>query len=348
MVKRNKFKHLLLIRLSAMGDVAMVPHAIRALRESYPDLKISILTRKAFRPMFDGLDVEFIKLDLLESHTGMVGIRRLAREISNLGVDCVADLHNVLRTKLLRMFLKIEGIDSKMLNKGRFFKWMRLDGGCGDETVALPHMVTRYCDVLRELGFDIKNPGPAPKIFRENPLPIEKGEEKWIGVAPFSAHKGKIYPLDLMRDVIAQLSARFDKVFVHSGGGKELEFAEEMQSRHPNVLAVFSKVTLGEEINLISNLDCIVSMDSFAMHVASLVATPVVSVWGATHPMLGFSGYMTPVNSWVQVEGLKCRPCSVYGSKPCRYGDYNCMRAIEPINITEHVEYLVSQNQIVE
>ncbi|MFI3327788.1 MAG: glycosyltransferase family 9 protein [Rikenellaceae bacterium] len=339
MVKKNKFKHLLIIRLSAMGDVAMVPHAIRALRENYPNLRISILTRKAFQPMFDGLDVEFVKLDLLESHTGLVGIRRLAREISNLSVDCVADLHNVLRTKLLRTFLKIEGIDSKSLDKGRMHKWMRLDGGCGGETISLPHMVTRYCNVLRELGFDVEDPGPAPKMPRKNPMPFEKGDEKWVGVAPFSAHRGKIYPIDLMRDVIAQLSARYNRVFVHTGGGAELEFAEEMQSKHPNVHAIFSKVTLGQEIDLISNLDCMVSMDSFAMHVASLVATPVVSVWGATHPMLGFAGYMTPKESFVQAEWMTCRPCSVYGSKPCKFHDYRCMRAIEPIEITERVEY---------
>ncbi len=343
MVKKSRLKHLLIIRLSAMGDVAMVPHAIRALKEHYPKLRISVLTRTAFQSMFDGLDVEFVKLDLMEQHTGMIGIRRLAREISNLSVDCVADLHNVLRTKLLRTFLKIEGINSKALDKGRFHKWFRLDGGCGDETVALPHMVERYCDVLRELGFEIENPGPAPKVVRPNPMPFKKGDEKWVGVAPFSAHRGKIYPIDLMRDVIAQLSARYNRVFVHTGGGDELAFAEEMQSKHPNVIAVYTKVSLSEEIALISNFDCMVTMDSFAMHVASLVATPVVSVWGATHPMLGFAGYMTPPESCVQATWLKCRPCSVYGSKPCKYNDYQCMRAIEPIEITERVEYFTNK-----
>lgn len=343
MAKKSNIKHLLVIRLSAMGDVAMVPHALRALRENYPDLKISVLTRPLFEPLFDGLGVEIIPIDPKGRHKGFSGLRLLAREISALGVDCVADLHDVLRTKVLTTLLRLcHNIPSRTIRKGRFSKWMRMDGGCKEVTKPLKHTVIRYCDVLRSLGFKFDDPKAAVKKDRPNPMSFEKGDERWIGIAPFSVHEGKCYPLHLVRNVIARLSTKYDRVFVHSGPGAELKFAEKMEREHANVVAVFPKVNLAQEIDLISNLDCLISMDSFAMHVGALVATPVVSVWGATHPMLGFSGYMSDTKQYVQLE-LPCRPCSAYGNKRCRMGDHHCLHDIEPSTIMERVATIIEE-----
>lgn len=337
MAKKSNIKHLLVVRLSAMGDVAMVPHALRALRVNYPDLKISVLTRKLFTPLFDGLGVDIITIDTDGKHKDFAGLRALAREIKESGVDCVADMHNVLRTKMLRSLLSLfHGIPSAVIRKGHVSKWMRMDGGCGKVTKPLKHTVIRYCDVLRKLGFEFEDPTPAVKVERKNPMPFEKGSERWIGVAPFSIHEGKRYPLHLVRNMVAQLASKYDKVFIHSGPGDELRFAEKLEEEHANVYAVFSRVKLAQEIDLISNLDCMVSMDSFALHVAALVATPVVSIWGATHPMLGFSGYLTDPEGVVQLD-LPCRPCSTYGNKRCRMGDYQCMNEIDPATVVERV-----------
>ncbi len=336
MPRKNRSKHLLVIRLSAMGDVAMVPHSLMALRRENPDLRISVLTKELFRPLFEGLGVEVIPVDLQGRHKGISGMRRLAGELSDMGVDCVADMHNVLRSRMLTFFMLLRAIPSDSLYKGRFRKWMRMDGGCSSSTQPMKHTVLRYCDVLRRLGFKLDNPLPPERQIRVNPMPYEKGSERWIGVAPFSAHRGKCYPLHHVREVIAELSSRYDRVFVHSGGGDELKFAQEMESKYTNVFAVFGAVKFAQEIDLIANLDCLITMDSFAMHVASLMATPVVSVWGATHPMLGFNGYGSDPKGVVQLE-LQCRPCSTYGNKRCRFGDYHCMEDIAPSQVVERV-----------
>lgn len=341
MPKKSNIKHLLVIRLSAMGDVAMVPHALRALRENYPDLKISVLTRPLFTPLFDGLNVEIIPIDTKEKHKGTAGIFRLAHEIADMGVDAVADLHSVLRTRMLTSFLRLfHGVKCNTILKGRVSKWMRMDGGCSAVTKALKHTVERYCDVLLRLGFKFEYPDAAVKRDRPNPMPFEKGGERWIGIAPFSVHEGKRYPLHLVRVVVAKLAAQYDRVFIHSGGGDELAFAEELEREYSNVVAVFSKVKLAQEIDLISKLDCLISMDSFAMHMGSLVATPVVSVWGATHPMLGFSGYKCDPRGVVQLD-LPCRPCSTYGNKRCRMGDHHCLHDIDPQTVVDRVAELL-------
>ncbi len=314
----------------------MVAHVIRALRESHPDLRISMLTSTPFHPLFNGLGVELITLDLKDRHKGFKGKMRLAKEISERGVDCVADLHGVGITVLISTLLRLRGISLKKINKGRFSKWMRMDGGCSDVTKPLKHTVVRYCDVVRRLGFKFEDPRPAVWVPRPNPLPFEKGDERWIGVAPFSAHEGKSYPKPLMQEVIVELSKIYDRVFIHSGGGTELSFAKDMEKLCPNVMAVFGAISLSEEIDLIANLDCVISMDSFIMHVASLTATPVVSVWGATHPSLGFSGYGCGTEGYVQ-QDLVCRPCSTFGNKHCRFGDYHCLADIPPSQIIEQV-----------
>ena len=338
----RRSSHILLIRLSAMGDVAMVTHVVRALRTIYPDVRISILTRERFQPIFEGLDVEFISLDLESRHNGISGMRRLAKDIANLDVDYVVDLHDTIRTKLFRAFMKLRGIKVAHLLKGRVKKWMRMDGGCNHAT-PLRHTVLNYCDVVRSLGFEFADPAPATKEARPNPMMFEKGEQKWIGIAPFAAHEGKIYPIKYMGTVVEELSRRYDRIFLHSGPGSELDYAEQMEREYPNVTAVFGRLTIKEEIDLISNEDCIVTMDSFAMHVGSMVATPVVSVWGATHPSLGFSGYGGGDIGFVQLTNLTCRPCSTYGKKECRFGDYNCLNEINPMEIVERVDLIMKR-----
>ena len=76
-----------------------------------------------------------------------------------------------------------------------------------------------------------------------------------------------------------------------------------------------------------SHLDVMLSMDSANMHLASLTGIPVVSVWGATHPMAGFLGYNQDPENVIQID-LECRPCSIYGNKPCQRGDYACLQNI--------------------
>lgn len=331
-------RHLLVMRSSAMGDVAMLPHALRALKEAYPDVKITVVTRKLFRPFFEGIDVDFLFIDTKGEHKGIRGVLRLAREARRLGVDAMADVHDVLRSQLFRLSMQLHGVRVRSIRKGRLAKWFRM-GGSADCVEPLRHTVLRYCDVFRRLGFRFDDPAPAVRTERSDPMADEK-RSVWVGVAPFSAQRGKIYPLDRMEEVIRLLSERCDRVFVHSGMGDELAFAKRMESRFDNVTAVADRMKLKEEIDLIARLDCMVSMDSLAMHLASLTATPVVSVWGATHPKMGFLGYGCAAEGIVQRDDLPCRPCSVYGKKPCKYGDYRCLD-IEPQRIVDRVERLI-------
>ncbi len=341
MVRKSKKlpRHLIVYRTSAMGDVAMLAHALRALKRAYPDLQVTVATRPLFRAFFTGLDVGFLDVDVKGAHHSLCGIWRLAAQARRLGADAVADVHGVLRSVTFRTALWLHGIPFAAIGKGRDEKGEFIRRG-GRGVNPAKHTVVRYCDVFRKLGFVFDDPKPA--VRREHPSPMGEKTGTWIGFAPFSAQQGKTYPEPLARETVRLLAGRYDRVFIHSGGGVEAEFAQEMERLYPNVTALFGRVKMAGEIDLIANLDCVVSMDSLVMHLASLVATPVVSVWGATHPGLGFFGYGCDPRGIVQAD-MECRPCSVFGNKPCRYGDYRCLHAVTPAMIVERVEEIVGK-----
>ena len=338
--KKIRYRHILLVRLSALGDVAKLAHTVRAFKEAYPEVKVTVLTREFLRPMFDGLDVDFIFADTKGKHKGFCGIWRLAGEVKRAGVDAIADTHGMLRSRTLRWMCWLRGfIPFKAIRKGRVEKWFRL-GYNRASAVQLKHTVVRYNDVLRRLGFDFDDPAPVTKPSL--PCPMGTKEGRWVGFAPFSAHEGKTYPADMRAELVRLLAERYDRVFIHSGGGDEAAFAEQMEATYPNVTALWGKVKLREERDLISHLDGVVTMDSLVMHLASLVATPTVSIWGATHPQLGFMGYGMGDRGILQAE-MPCRPCSVYGNKRCKFGDYRCLRAITPDMVIERLDEILEK-----
>lgn len=322
-----------------MGDVAMLAHALRALKEAYPDLRVTVATRPVFRAFFTGLDLGFMDVDIKGVHHSLRGMWRLAADARRLGVDAVADVHGVLRSVMFRTTLWLRGVPVAAIEKGREEKKEFIRKG-GRDVKPAKHTVVRYCDVFRKLGFVFDDPVPALRRCRPNPMGEKTGT--WIGFSPFSAQQGKTYPTALGREAVRLLAERYDRVFIHSGGGAEAEFAREMERAYPNVTALFGRVGIDGELDLIANLDCVVAMDSLVMHMASLVATPVVSVWGATHPGLGFFGYGCDPRGILQAD-MECRPCSVFGNKPCRYGDYRCLYAVTPAMIAERVAEMVGE-----
>ena len=165
-----------------------------------------------------------------------------------------------------------------------------------------------------------------------------------IGIAPFAAHEGKVYPPRLMHQVMEQLLAKHPsaRIFLFGRGQQEDQYFTEWCRQHEQCVYVSQHLqSLDEELILMSHLDVMLSMDSSNMHLASLTGIPVVSVWGATHPYAGFMGWGQTLDNAVQIP-LDCRPCSIYGQKPCLRGDYACMNRIAPEAIVEKIDHIIS------
>ena len=343
-----KTDHLLIMRFSAMGDVAMLVPVVSSLARQYPDLRITVLSRPFARPFFDGLapNVGFMEADLKGEYHGVSGLNALYRRLIAKNFTAIADMHNILRSSYLRMRFNLAHYRVEHINKHRHERRM-LTSPKDRQLRQLPTSFENYADVLARLGYPVKldfdsmfPPSGGNMRLISDRVGEKKKFQQWIGIAPFAAHTGKIYPIEKMEQVIAELTRRHPscRIFLFGGGKKEFDVIDGWCLHYKNCLNVSALLgSLQQEMIVMSHLDVMLSMDSANMHLASICGTRVVSVWGATHPFAGFMGWKQSEADAVQLD-MPCRPCSIYGNRPCRRGDYACLNGISPTDIADHVE----------
>lgn len=349
-----KKEHLLVIRFSALGDVAMTVPVVYALAQQYPDVRITVLSRNFARPLFDDLlpNINFMEADLKREYHGITGLNSLYRRLLAKQFTAIADLHSVLRSSYLRMRFNLDHYKVAHIDKHRKDR-RRITSSSNKQLIQLPTSFQNYADVFARLGYPVNvqfrsifsEDGGDMNLLPES-LPRPTVGQPCIGIAPFAAHEGKIYPVRLMEQVVEQLLAKHPdtRIYLFGKGQREDETFPKWCAAHPQFVYVSQHLNnLRDELILMSHLQVMVSMDSANMHLASLVATPVVSVWGATHPFTGFMGWNQSPENAIQIP-LECRPCSIYGQKPCLRGDYACMRNIAPEQIVNRVELILNKH----
>ena len=346
-----KKEHILVIRFSAMGDVAMVVPVVYSLAKQYPDIRITVLSRAFARPLFADLapNINFMEADLKNEYHGIRGLNALYRRLAAKQFTAIADLHSVLRSGYLRFRFNLNHYHVEHLNKHRSGR-RHITSASHKRLSQQPTSFVNYLEVFCKLGYPITIDFDSifpPEGGNLNMLPpglcVKNTTALWVGIAPFAAHEGKTYPPRLMHQVIGQLISRHPniRIFLFGRGDKEKQYFTEWCQQHPECCDTSTQLeTLYQELILMSHLDAMISMDSSNMHLASLTGTPVVSVWGATHPYAGFMGWRQTEDNAVQIA-LDCRPCSIFGQKPCLRGDYACMQNIAPEAIVEKVEHVL-------
>ncbi len=329
---------ILVLRFSAFGDVAMTVPVIASAAKLSPSDEFTVASRVQYAPLFRrlGPNVNFWGVDLKSSrYSGIFGMLKLYKDMSRHRFDIVVDLHDVIRTKLLRALFAFAGVKVTSIDKERAKRRAAVRDG-GKRLLPLATSFQRYAIAFAKAG--IKSDDSFVSLYQgqqiEEPvLPQFAGQcqgKRCIGIAPFSKHQSKQLPLATTRTVVESLASDgANHVFLFGSDGNERAELEAWAEGNANVTSVAGKLSLDEELQLMSKLDCMLSMDSANMHLASLVAVPVVSVWGATHPLCGFMGWKQPLGNAVQLD-MSCRPCSVFGQKKCRYGTYDCLAGITP------------------
>lgn len=335
--------NILIIRLSAIGDVAMTVPVIYSAARANPEDSFTVLTQAFLIPVFMNRpsNVDVIGINTKASEKGLAGLLRFASALVKYDYDMVLDLHDVLRTMIIRSLFRINRKPVFVIDKARKERH-RLTENKNKELKQLRPVIDRYADVFRAAGLNYTE--SFTSLYENHPVDLSGMEiltgaksGKWIGVAPFAKHRGKIYPVDDMEQVVARLAEREDiTIFLFGGRGYEEAVLEQWAFQYPGVKSVVGRYSLDNELALISQLDLLLCMDSANMHFASLVGTRVISVWGATHPYAGFYGYHQDMNDAIQLP-LSCRPCSVFGQKPCFRKDWACMTQIKPEEIVNKV-----------
>jgi ADP-heptose:LPS heptosyltransferase len=318
---------ILAYRFSAFGDVAMTAPVFREFLEQNPDVEIVMVSRNNFEALFTDIPNVIFKGINLDDYKGFFGLTRLANElIKEFQPDLVANLHDVIRTKILDKIYRRKGLKVFKINKGKEEK-EQLTDIWNLNKVQLRRTVERYADVFREMGFTVE---------LSHQLRPTSSNKSGIGFAPFAQHRGKMLPLEKSYELVKILSQKH-KIYFFGGGKQETETLEKWEREIPNTSSLSGKLSLTEELNKISQLELMISMDSANMHLASLMGTRCVSVWGSTHPYAGFLGFGQSENDVVQVSDLTCRPCSVFGDKECYRGDWACLEELNVQKIVDKV-----------
>jgi ADP-heptose:LPS heptosyltransferase len=337
-------RHILVIRLSAMGDVAMTVPVLEQLLETYPKLKITVLTKPFFASIFEHLErVEVVKAEIKTKHKGISGLWVLAKSLHRLKFDSIADLHNVLRSRILCGFLKVMGHEYHRIYKGRLGKKALTRA---DNKIFKPLKSThrRYADVFKKLNLTLD------KTFqiKEQRLTLSKAlssskelvaSQKWIGIAPFAAHSPKQYPLNLMKQVLAKLDEKEVQVLLFGGGSNEKKCLESLAKDFKKCYSIAEMFSFPEELQLISNLEVMLSMDSGNGHLAAMFGVDVITLWGATHPYAGFAPYGQTEDQQLlpDLKKYPLLPTSVYGNKKVK-AYKNVMQDITPDEVFQKLK----------
>ncbi|OXA80599.1 ADP-heptose:LPS heptosyltransferase [Flavobacterium aquidurense] len=332
------------MRLSAMGDVAMTVPVLRAFVKQYPDVKLTVISRPFFKPFFDGIpNLEFFAFDEKERHKGFPGLLRLYRDLKKFKIDAFADLHNVLRSKVVSLLFALSGKKRATVDKGREGK-KELTRAENKIFKQLPTMFERHDKVFEKLGFplDLSQPEFPEKAKLDAAILeiIGNQNQKLIGIAPFAQYDSKVYPIDLMTEVVSTLAQNPNyKILLFGGGKKEIEILDSLSKPFENVINMAGRIKFQQELQLISNLDIMLSMDSGNAHIAAMLGVKVVSLWGATHPYAGFLPFNQSLENALTSDRNQYPklPTSVYGNKIVD-GYADAMRSISPKDVIAKIE----------
>lgn len=335
------------MRLSAMGDVAMTVPVLRALVAQHPNVRLTVISRPFFQPLFNGIpNLDFFAFDANGRHKGVLGLLQLYWDLKPLKIKIFADLHNVLRSKFIRNRFALTGKKTAATDKGR--KEKRQLTLLKEKTIApLPTMFERHAETFGRLGLtvDLSHPQFPSKQQMDAAVTNLTGPKnnKWIGIAPFAQYDSKVYPMDLMQEVIHQLAQNEDyQLFLFGGGHDEIEQLKVLAQNYQNVIVIAGKLPFQQELQLISNLDVMLSMDSGNAHIAAMYGVKTITLWGATHPFAGFAPFHQPLENAIVSDRNQYPylPTSIYGNKKVT-GYENAMRTIMPGKVVEKIKSVI-------
>ncbi|MCR5050433.1 MAG: glycosyltransferase family 9 protein [Paludibacteraceae bacterium] len=326
----------LIIRFSTLGNVAMTVPVLASLSRRYPDDKFVVAGKKELNAMFAHMGNVFFHE--VNNHLDWRGVIRLWRELRD-SVDSVIDLQFVRRTRILDLLMLLSGKQVTHVHYGRIHKFLiTWFGICKKQ---LPSEFDRYRDACRRAGLETDTDFDAIPIKTEAAEVIKQKfgtkEGRWIGLAPFAKSKSNMLPYSVTKEVIQELTANQDtRIFLFGAGRVECEMLRQWATVFPRTVSIAGSLLLEEELELMRQLDLMICMDSANQHLSSLVGLRAVSVWCATHPIIGFMGWKQDPKDIVQRLDLRCRPCTCHGTNHCRYGNFAC-RHINAKTIITHI-----------
>jgi len=327
-----KDNDLIVIRLSSLGDVAMLVPVLISFHFKFPNSRVKLISREHFRPIFEMLTfVEYIAIDKSNSKLSFIDLIHFFINLDLKRNHIILDLHNVIRSKILRFLFGIYRNPCYVIDKGREEKKKMIKFE-SKKLVQLKSSFERYREVFEKANFhfELQSNAFLERTIAEKNIP-------WIGIAPFSKHKSKEYSLSKLRKTLELISSKHEvKFFIFGYGENELTLTQELCRDIPNTEIFINSASFTEELNIISSLDLMISMDSGNGHLAANYGIPVITLWGTTHPCLGYGTYAQPLENSLLPNSKRFPflPVSIFGNN--KIASYE--RAIDSIEVDTIVQ----------
>ena len=298
---------------------------VTSLSRRYPADTFVVVSRNRLASLFFGLpNVRFHEAEL---HNGIKSIIQLFHELRAYHIDAVVDLQNTLRSYVLRTLFRMKHIPIYVINYGRKEKRHFILRGY-KHSAPLKTEFARYADTFRQAGLESDDSFEAMPVNEQAQASVLQryGAKTgtWIGIAPFAKNPSNMLPYRITKEVIAHYSRQPNtRVYLFGAGRIECEMLRQWASIFPNGVSVAGQLPLEEEIELMRSLDVLVGMDSANQHLGALAGACTVSIWCGTHPAMGFAAWKQPEERMLQTR-LSCRPCTIHGTKKCKYHNFAC------------------------
>jgi len=311
---------ILVIRFSAMGDVALIAPLAHVLLKEHPSVNITILTRPHFIPLFYGNSrLSAIGVDIDSTYKGVLGLLRLYNQLKHTDYDLIIDLHDNIRSRLLSGFFRVSGTRIVRYDKRRSDRKKLLKDGISS-TSSMPHTTELYRNAFLLAGLNsnlslqpLQSPLDWSIVKTKLDIDLDDTNKLLIGIAPFAKHSSKMWPIEKIHLLINKISVKYPgtSFFIFGGGDQELIEIDKLIVDLPTAYNVGRLLNLEAQLTLMSQLGIMISMDSSNMHMAALMGTKVISIWGSTHPAFGFYPLFNEGNMILPNAGYK--PVSIFG-----------------------------------
>jgi len=312
-----------------MGDIIYTSPIIRCLKQQLPNAEIHYLTKSNFKFLLD-YNPYLNQLHLLKPK-----LKDTIKELKTENFDYIIDLHNSLRSTLVKIQL---GVKSSTYKKERFKKWLALKARIN--LVKPDHLVDRYLKAVEFLG--VKNDGkPIDYFLPENTPSLQEiipdyHQKPYIAFIMGATHFTKRMP----NEKVISLCEKIKLPVILLGGDDVKPNAAFISKALPNkIINLVGQISLNESVTVVKNATQVIGFDTGLTHIAEAFNKKLTTIWGSTVPeLLGVQPYQV-TNHYEAGVTLSCRPCSKFGLSVCPKGHFKCMKDIDEDLIIDFIAH---------
>ncbi len=313
----------LVIRFSSMGDIILTAPVINALRQTYPDLTIDYLVHEQFQTLVSHFDPPPHRVIAFPLAIKSAQLPAYARKLARGEYDLVLDLHDSMRSKLLRRFFP--GAQLRVYRKPRLKRWLLFNLWIN----RFPPDFSVVSEYLRYAGLDLpaREHQPRMSLGADETVDVLRRyglEPGYLACVPGAAWPQKSWLKERYIELFGQRLASRPGRVVLLGGPRDTICDDIAASLGPAKVTNLKGATrLAEALALLSRSHGVVGSDSGLVHAAEALGVPVVMILGPTSRETGALTHHTA--SQVHEVSLWCRPCSQNGRRSCYRREQYCL-----------------------